>query len=77
MRGDTTPAEATGAISTELFANHPSNWGTMIFEIMPMDSLEDFRKAAEAWLKDKSELDGDVYDLADWHELYDTFSNWK
>jgi hypothetical protein len=76
MRGNMTPAQATIAIAEQLFANHPSYRGTMAFEVMSMDTLEVFRRDAEAWLGDKSELDGDVYGLADWNELYDTFKNW-
>lgn len=76
MRGNTTPEQATQAIARELFADHPSYSHTMAFEGMSMGTKESFQRDAEAWLKDRSELDGDVYGLADWDELFNTFSNW-
>lgn len=76
MRGDTTPEQATQAIARELFANHPERSNTMVFETLTKTNKEAFRRDAEAWLKDRSELDGDVYELADWDDLFNTFSNW-
>jgi hypothetical protein len=49
----------------------------MVFESISLATPKEFRSQAESWLKDRSELNGDVYDIADWNEIYDTFKNWN
>jgi hypothetical protein len=68
---------ATAEVVRSLFADHPDKHGWMVFESISLATPEDFRSQAESWLKDRSELHSDVYDIADWNEIYGTFKNWN
>lgn len=69
-------AAATGEARQELFADRPGRHGSMVFESFSYASLEAFQRDAEAWLKDRSELDGDVYAAIEWNELYEELKEW-
>lgn len=67
---------ATEEAREELFADHPERRHSMVFESFSYASLEAFQRDAEAWLKDRSELDGEIYAAVQWGELYNEFKEW-
>jgi hypothetical protein len=48
-------------------------WEAEAGMMMPMDSLESFRKSAVAWLNENSELTTRTIRRADWQEVYDWY----
>ncbi|MBW8087777.1 hypothetical protein IGW14_06880 [Streptomyces hygroscopicus subsp. hygroscopicus] len=43
-------------------------------DMFPMGSMEEYRKAAIAWLGDRSNLSSNTLDNADWNEIHEWFS---
>lgn len=69
-----TKKNATSAVSTELQKNAPNSFEP-VGGSFSLDSLEDYRKQATAWLGDKSELSSEQLEKADWREIYDWFTS--
>lgn len=70
---------ATQAVFRALYrrVEHEVSGGTradQAGDMFPMGSMEEYRKAAIAWLGDRSNLSEKTLNSADWTEIYETFN---
>ncbi|MGW6597920.1 hypothetical protein [Streptomyces sp. NPDC055036] len=69
----TSSEAATAAVGRNLQKDHPDHPHEPVGGCLPLDSLERFTDAAQAWLSDKSKLSTRTIEGADYRELYGRF----
>lgn len=68
-----TESRWTSAVFSNLHKKHPDHEHTVVYEVMPYESLDSFTARAKSWLGNRSELKTRTIERADWPSIYKYF----